>query len=149
VGDPKRVALLTADLVAHFEKRLEAMDGKAMIVCMSRRICVDLYNALIKLRPEWEAETLKVVMTGSAEDAPEWQRHIGSKQRRRELANPFKDSKNPFKSRPTLEGISVSTDALRISFHFRPPLLLRRRSVVREAEVLEHRLRSVINRPLR
>ena len=97
VGDPKRIALVAADLVAHFEKRLEAMDGKAMIVCMSRRICVDLYNALIKLRPEWEAETLKVVMTGSAEDGPEWQKHIGNKKQRRDLANQFKDAKNPFK----------------------------------------------------
>jgi type I restriction enzyme, R subunit len=97
VGDPKRIALIAADLVAHFEKRLEAMDGKAMVVCMSRRICVDLYNALIKLRPEWEAETLKVVMTGSAEDGPEWQKHIGNKQRRRELATQFKDPKSPFK----------------------------------------------------
>ncbi len=97
VGDPKRLALVAADLVAHFEKRLEAMDGKAMIVCMSRRICVDFYNALIKLRPDWEAETLKVVMTGSAEDGPEWQKHIGNKQRRRDLANQFKDAKNPFK----------------------------------------------------
>lgn len=97
VGDPKRIALIAADLVAHFEKRVEAMDGKAMIVCMSRRICVDLYNALIKLKPEWEADTLKVVMTGSAEDGPEWQKHIGSKQQRRELANRFKDSKDPFK----------------------------------------------------
>ena len=97
VGDPKRIALVAADLVAHFEKRLEAMDGKAMIVCMSRRICVDLYNALIKLRPEWEAETLKVVMTGSAEDGPEWQKHIRSKDARRKLANRFKDSKDPFK----------------------------------------------------
>ncbi len=97
VGDPKRIALVAADLVAHFEKRVEAMDGKAMIVCMSRRICVDLYNALIKLRPEWEAETLKVVMTGSAEDGPDWQRHIGSKEKRRSLANHFKDAKNPFK----------------------------------------------------
>lgn len=52
----------------HFEKRTEAMDGKAMVVCMSRRICVDLFNALIKLRPESEAETLKIVMAGSAED---------------------------------------------------------------------------------
>ena len=49
--------------------------------------CVDLYNALIKLRPEWEAETLKVVMTGSAEDGPEWQKHIGNKKQRRDLAN--------------------------------------------------------------
>ena len=97
VGDPKRIALVAADLVAHFEKRVEAMDGKAMIVCMSRRICVDLYNALIKLRPEWEAETLKVVMTGSAEDGPEWQKHIRSKDARRKLANRFKDAKDPFK----------------------------------------------------
>jgi type I restriction enzyme R subunit len=97
VGDPKRIALVAADLVAHFEKRVEAMDGKAMIVCMSRRICVDLYDALIALRPEWEAETLKVVMTGSAEDGPAWQKHIGSKKQRRELANQFKDARNPFK----------------------------------------------------
>jgi type I restriction enzyme R subunit len=97
VGDPKRIALVAADLVAHFEKRVEAMDGKAMIVCMSRRICVDLYDALMKLRPEWEAETLKVVMTGSAEDGPEWQKHIRSKDARRKLANRFKDAKDPFK----------------------------------------------------
>jgi type I restriction enzyme, R subunit len=97
VGDPKRIALVAADLVTHFEKRLEAMDGKAMVVCMSRRICVDLYDALIKLRPEWERETLKVVMTGSAEDGPEWQQHIGNKTQRRELANRFKDANNPFK----------------------------------------------------
>jgi type I restriction enzyme R subunit len=97
VGDPKRIALVAADLVAHFEKRVEAMDGKAMIVCMSRRICVDLYDALMKLRPEWEAETLKVVMTGSAEDGPEWQKHIGNKKQRRDLANRFKDAKDPFK----------------------------------------------------
>ena len=97
VGDPKRIALVAADLVGHFEKRLEAMDGKAMIVCMSRRICVDLYNALIKLRPEWEAQALRVVMTGSAEDGPDWQKHIGNKKQRRDLANEFKDPKNPFK----------------------------------------------------
>ena len=53
VGDPKRISLLAADMVAHFEKRLEAMAGKAMVVCMSRRICVDLYDALINLRPDW------------------------------------------------------------------------------------------------
>ncbi len=51
--DPKRIALVAADLVAHFEKRLDAMDGKAMIVCMSRRICMDMYDALIVLRPDW------------------------------------------------------------------------------------------------
>jgi type I restriction enzyme R subunit len=97
VGDPKRIALVAADLVTHFEKRIEAMDGKAMIVCMSRRICVDLYNALIKLRPQWAEETLKVVMTGSADDGPEWQQHIGNKKQRRELANRFKDARSLFK----------------------------------------------------
>ncbi|HRF05238.1 type I restriction endonuclease subunit R [Accumulibacter sp.] len=110
VGDPKRLALIAADLVAHFEKRLEAMDGKAMIVCMSRRIAVDLYKALITLRPDWasarddeiEAEkgktcVVKVVMTGSADDGPDWQPHIRSKDKRRKLANRFKDSRDPFR----------------------------------------------------
>jgi type I restriction enzyme R subunit len=110
VGDPKRIALIAADLVTHFEKRVEAMDGKAMIVCMSRRICVDLYNAIIKLRPDWasakdddaEAEkqkscVVKVVMTGSADDGPEWQPHIRNKEKRRKLANRFKDSRDPFR----------------------------------------------------
>ncbi len=110
VGDPKRIALIAADLVTHFEKRVEAMDGKAMIVCMSRRICVDLYEALIALRPDWasardddaEAEkgndcVVKVVMTGSADDGPEWQPHIRNKDKRRKLANRFKDVKDPFR----------------------------------------------------
>ncbi len=110
VGDPKRIALVAADLVTHFEKRAEAIDGKAMIVCMSRRIAVDLYNALIKLRPDWasakdddsEAEKgksclVKVVMTGGADDGPDWQPHIRNKEKRRKLANRFKDSKDPFR----------------------------------------------------
>jgi type I restriction enzyme, R subunit len=110
VGDPKRIALVAADMVAHFERRLEAMDGKAMIVCMSRRIAVDLYDALVALRPDWagakdddaEAEKgkaciVKVVMTGSADDGPDWQSHIRSKDKRRKLANRFKDAKDPFR----------------------------------------------------
>ncbi|HVR37074.1 MAG TPA: type I restriction endonuclease subunit R, partial [Methylomirabilota bacterium] len=110
VGDPKRIALIAADLVAHFEKRVEAMDGKAMIVTMSRRIAVDLYNALIALRPDWASEkddaaeaekgkacVVKVVMTGSADDGPDWQPHIRNKDKRRKLANRFKDSKDPFR----------------------------------------------------
>ncbi len=56
VGADRRVALVAADLVEHFERRLEAMDGKAMVVCMSRRICVDLYNAIVALRPDWHAD---------------------------------------------------------------------------------------------
>ena len=110
VGDPKRIKIIAADLVQHFEKRLEAMDGKAMVVCMSRRICVDLHNALIELRPDWasakdddtEAEksratVVKVVMTGSADDGPAWQPHIRNKDKRRKLANRFKDSKDAFR----------------------------------------------------
>ena len=110
VGDPKRIALIAADIVTHYERRTEAMDGKAMIVGMSRRICVDLYNALIALRPAWasapnddlEAEknkacVLKVVMTGSAEDGPAWQTHIRSKDKLRKLANRFRDPKDSFR----------------------------------------------------
>ena len=97
VGNAKRIALIANDIVTHFEKRTEAMDGKAMIVCMSRRICVELYNALIERRPEWAEDMLKVVMTGSADDGPDWQQHIGNKEKRRKLANRFKDSKDPFR----------------------------------------------------
>jgi len=110
VGDPKRIKLIAADLIQHFEKRLEAMDGKAMVVCMSRRICVDLQNALIELRPDWastpdddaegekgKACVVKVVMTGSADDGPDWQPHIRNKLKRRTLATRFKDSKDPFR----------------------------------------------------
>jgi type I restriction enzyme, R subunit len=91
VGAEKRLAMIAEDLVRHFEARNAALDGKAMIVCMSRRICVALYNAIIKLRPEWhsdddEAGAIKVVMTGAASDPPEWQLHIGKRPKaRREL----------------------------------------------------------------
>jgi len=89
-------------VVDHFEKRLEAMDGKAMIVCMSRRICIDLYNAIIKLRPEWHSDddkqgAIKIVMTGSASDPLEWQQHVRTKARREELAKRFKDANDPFR----------------------------------------------------
>ena len=107
VGNPKRIDLIAADLVKHYERRLEAMEGKAMIVCMSRRICVDLYNAIIKLRPEWASGpndddtgkscVAKIVMTGSAEDGPDWQQHIRNKEKRRKLAARFKAPKDPFK----------------------------------------------------
>jgi type I restriction enzyme R subunit len=107
VGNPKRIDLIAADLVQHYERRLEAMEGKAMIVCMSRRICVELYNAIIKVRPEWASGpndddtnkscVAKIVMTGSAEDGPEWQQHIRNKDKRRKLAGHFKDPKDAFK----------------------------------------------------
>jgi type I restriction enzyme R subunit len=102
VGTDRRVQLIAKDLVKHFEARLEAMDGKAMLVCMSRRICVDLYKALTALRPDWHEESddkgaIKIVMTGSASDPSDWQQHIRSKQRREALAKRFKNPSDPFK----------------------------------------------------
>ena len=81
VGAEKRLRLVARDIVEHFERRLEALDGKAMIVCMSRRICVELYREIAALRPEWAGErdeegVIKVVMTGSACDPADWQPHI-------------------------------------------------------------------------
>ncbi|MGQ9635867.1 MAG: type I restriction endonuclease subunit R [Bryobacteraceae bacterium] len=101
VGTEKRIALIAEDIVSHFERRSEAMEGKAMVVCMSRRICVALYNAIVKIRPDWHHADdaqgqVKIVMTGSASDPPQWQQHIRSKQRREGLAARFKDPTDPF-----------------------------------------------------
>ena len=102
VGTPKRIGIIAKDLSEHYERRLDAMEGKAMIVCMSRRICVDLYNALVKLRPDWHNEddekgAIKIVMTGQASDILEWQPHIRNKPRREFLAKRFKDPSDPLK----------------------------------------------------
>ncbi|PWH12855.1 MAG: DEAD/DEAH box helicase [Anaerolineae bacterium] len=102
VGSPKRLRLIAEDIVQHFEARLEALDGKAMIVVMSRRIAVELYNYLIELRPQWhhpddDKGMLKVVMTGSASDPLDWQPHIRNKARRLALAERFRDPTEPFK----------------------------------------------------
>ena len=91
VGAEKRLAMVANDLVEHFENRVVGMAGKAMIVCMSRRICVALYNQIIKLRSEWHSEdddsgVLKIVMTGAASDPQEWQQHVGGKARRELVA---------------------------------------------------------------
>jgi type I restriction enzyme R subunit len=95
VGSEKRLRLIAEDIVKHFELRLEALDGKGMIVCMSRRICIDLYNEIVALRPEWHSDDdaqgiIKLVMTGSASDPVEWQPHIRNKKRRRELGERMK-----------------------------------------------------------
>jgi type I restriction enzyme R subunit len=97
VGADKRLRLVAQDIVDHFEKRLEAMEGKAMVVCMSRRICVELYRELTRLRPAWhhdddERGEIKVVMTGSASDPLDWQPHIRNKPRREALADRFRDA---------------------------------------------------------
>lgn len=101
VGSEKRIKVIAKDLVDHFEKRQNVMQGKAMIVCMSRRICVDLYNEIVRIRPDWGGtgisdRKLNVVMTGSAADPLEWQDHIHNKAKREELANRFKDPNDPF-----------------------------------------------------
>jgi len=102
VGTPERVAEVAEDIVTHFESRLDALDGKGMIVSMSRRIAVNLYDAIIKLRPNWHDTDdtrgfLKVVMTGSASDPPTWQQHIRTKAEREAIARRFKDAADPFK----------------------------------------------------
>ncbi len=99
VGSDKRLALVAEDMVAHFEDRVAALNGKAMIVCMSRRICVKLYDEIIKLRPDWHsaedsAGAIKIVMTGDASDPQEWQPHIGNKARRDLLAKRARDPKD-------------------------------------------------------
>lgn len=102
VGSDKRLALVAKDMVAHFEDRVAALDGKAMVVCMSRRICVKLYDEIVKLRPDWHsaddnAGAVKIVMTGAASDPQEWQQHIGNKARRDLLAKRARDPKDPLK----------------------------------------------------
>ncbi|MCC5983612.1 MAG: type I restriction endonuclease subunit R [Rhodobacteraceae bacterium] len=102
VGSEKRLRMVAEDLVAHFEARVQAMDGKAMVVCMSRRICVELYAQIVALRPDWHSDDdneglVKIVMTGSASDPEAWQPHIGGKARRDLLAKRAKDPKDPLK----------------------------------------------------
>ena len=102
VGAEKRVALVANDLVEHFLKRLEAVDGKGMIVCMSRRIAVDMYTAIQKLRPDWHSDDdnegmMKIVMSGSASDCQEWQPHIRNKAGREALAKRFKKPEDNLK----------------------------------------------------
>lgn len=102
VGTEKRLAQVANDIIQHFENRLTAMDGKGMIVCMSRRICVDLYNQIIQLRPDWHSDddkqgSLKVIMTGSASDSENFRPHIRSKKARDAIANRLRDPKDPLK----------------------------------------------------
>ncbi|TQV61883.1 MAG: type I restriction endonuclease subunit R [Halothiobacillaceae bacterium] len=102
VGSDKRLALVAKDMVAHFEDRVAALDGKAMVVCMSRRICVKLYDEIVKLRPDWHstddnAGAVKIVMTGAASDPSAWQQHIGNKARRDLLAKRARDASDPLK----------------------------------------------------
>tara|TARA_Y100000296_G_C5179764_1_gene262888 strand:- start:6275 stop:9376 length:3102 start_codon:yes stop_codon:yes gene_type:complete len=100
VGAEPRIKSVAADLVAHFEERNQAQGGKAMVVAMSREICVHLYNEIIALRPEWHDEdpekgAIKIVMTGSASDKALLRPHIYSNQVKKRLEKRFKDPKDP------------------------------------------------------
>ncbi|MDR1613659.1 MAG: type I restriction endonuclease subunit R, partial [Planctomycetota bacterium] len=102
VGADKRVGLVARDIVDHFEQRLDAMDGKAMIVCMSRRICVAMHDAIVKLRPQWRDPgdargRIKIVMSGSASDEKDWQPHIRTKLANEAIAKRYKDASDDLK----------------------------------------------------
>jgi len=100
VGAEKRLAEVAQDVVDHWEKRQSAEVGKGLIVCMSRRICVSLYDQIVKLCPEWHSDDdadgkIKVVITGSASDGPEMNRHVRNKDRLRALKERAKDPEDP------------------------------------------------------
>jgi len=102
VGSEKRLKQVAKDIVEHYEERQKALNSKAIIVCMSRRICIDLYNEITKLRPVWHSDDInngfiKIIMTGSAKDPEDWQKHIYTKDKKRLLADRFKDPKDKFK----------------------------------------------------
>jgi type I restriction enzyme R subunit len=102
VGNPNRLQKIAEDLVYHFEQRNAVLEGKAMIVCMSRRICVELYDAIIKIRPFWHSDdddkgTIKVIMTGSSSDALKMQSHIRNKPRRKAIGDRLKNPNDPLK----------------------------------------------------
>ena len=101
-GAPKRINRISKDIIQHFEERSKALEGKGMIVGMSRRICVELYNEITRLKPEWHSDEddkgrIKVVMTGSASDPKEWQQHIRNRKRRKRIADNLKDDKHELK----------------------------------------------------
>ena len=102
VGTKKRLTLVAEDILDHWARRVEILDGKAMIVCMSRRICVDLYREITRLRPDWHSDkdeegAIKVVMTGSGADPKEYHPHIRGKERQKAIEKRFKDAPDPLK----------------------------------------------------
>jgi type I restriction enzyme R subunit len=104
VGNEHRLELIANDIVKHYEAKNGdgGLDGKAMIVCMSRRICVDLYDQIIKVRPQWHSDndtegTIKVVMTGSSSDPLNFQPHVRNKAKRKALGERLKDPKDSLK----------------------------------------------------
>jgi type I restriction enzyme R subunit len=102
VGHRDRLRILAQDVIDHYEKRQETFEGKAMFVAMSRRIAVELYDEIIKLRPDWHNEdkkkgVIKVIMTSSSSDPESWQLHNTTKQDRKEIGERFKDPESELK----------------------------------------------------
>ncbi|MCH7972533.1 MAG: type I restriction endonuclease subunit R [Bacteroidetes bacterium] len=102
VGSEDRIKQIASDIVLHFEQRQEVFEGKGMIISMSRRIAVELYNEIIKIRPEWHSDDLKkgaikVVMTASSSDGPEMEKHHTTKDQRRLLADRMKTPQDEMK----------------------------------------------------
>ena len=100
VGSGPRMALVGKDLVQHFENRISTMPGKGMVVCMSREICVDMYDAIVAIKPEWHDPdpskgAIKIVMTGSASDKTKLQPHIHNKETKKLFEKRFKDVNDP------------------------------------------------------
>jgi type I restriction enzyme R subunit len=101
VGNPQRLKLIAKDIVKHFEAR-QILEGKAIIVCMSRRICVELYKEITNLKPEWHSEddtdgAIKVVMTGSSSDPLDFQQHVRNKLKNKAIGDRLKDPKDKLK----------------------------------------------------
>lgn len=102
IGSPTRLKKIAEDIVKHFENRASVLEGKAMIVCMSRRICVELYNEIIKIKPDWHSDdddkgVIKVIMTGSSSDQLQMQPHIRNKPRRKAIGDRLKNPEDPLK----------------------------------------------------
>ncbi len=102
IGSKNRIKEIAGDIISHFEKRQEVFEGKGMIVSMSRRIAVELYSEIVKLRPSWHSDDLskgaiKVIITASSSDGPELAKHHTTKQQRRDLANRMKDPNDELK----------------------------------------------------
>ncbi|MFM8850106.1 MAG: type I restriction endonuclease subunit R, partial [Cytophagales bacterium] len=102
VGSKERLKKVAQDIVAHFEKKNAVVESKAMVVCMSRQICVDLYNEIIALKPHWHSDddtkgTIKVIMTGSSADVKEFQPHLRNKAQRKAIGERLKDENDDLK----------------------------------------------------
>ncbi len=102
VGSEKRIKNVAQDIVSHFEARQEVFAGKAMVVSTSRRIAVELYDEIVKLRPEWHSDDLnkgviKVVMTAASSDGPKLAKHHTTKRNRKLLAERMRDDSDELK----------------------------------------------------